>query len=255
MLGTRRLARFVGATLPLLLVAALAAPARAGGLEESSLLTLTNTVRVAAGAPGLSADGTLSSIARNWASTMASQGGISHNPNLKAQIEAAGIDWRKTGENVGFGPTLQSVHDALVASSGHYRNIVDASFDRIGIGVVVSGGSVWVVQVFLTTAGPPPPAPAPQPEPAPAPAPRRTFVPDPTPPPAPAPEPAPVPVPVTEPPPLQATTTTTTTAPTTTTTVAPTTTTTVVLPPPSAGLPLQLALMVEQLKALGAARR
>lgn len=247
MLGTRRLARLVGATLPVLLVGAVAVPAHALNVEESLLLTLTNTVRSAAGAPGLSADGTLSSIARNWASTMASQGGISHNPSLKAQIEAAGIDWRKTGENVGFGPTLQSVHDALVGSAGHYQNIVDGSFNKIGIGVVLSGGSVWVVQVFLTTASSP--APAPAPAPAPQPAPRKAVVPDPAP--APAPKPEPEPVATTEPPPHL---TTTTTFPPTTTPTIPTTTT-VVLPPPSPGLPLQLALMVEQLKALGTARR
>lgn len=238
MLGTSRLARLAGAALPVMITGLLAVPvtpAQAAAGDVSLLLTLTNTVRAAAGSAPLTLDPALSSIAAGWAQSMAAAGNISHNPNLKAQIEGAFSDWRKTGENVGFGPTLQSVQDALVASAGHYHNMVDGDFTKVGLAVLNSGGLVWIVEVFLSVSASPAPAPdaAPAPDPAPAPAPRQVAT--------------------TEPPPPPPTTTEPPT--TTTTTTIPPTTTTVVLPPPSPGLPLQLTLMLEQLKAIGTARR
>ncbi|MGH9223543.1 MAG: CAP domain-containing protein [Acidimicrobiales bacterium] len=224
----------------------LAVPARVGAAtaDEAKLISLTNSVRASAGAPPLALDGTLSSISRQWAQVMASNNAISHNPNYRGQIEGAGFNWRGLAENVGMGPTVEHVHQALVNSPSHYTNMVNGSYTRVGIGIVSSGGYVWVVQNFLNVAGSTPaPAPAPAPEPTPAP----------TSPPAPPRTAAPATPPSTSPPTTPAprpTTTTTTEPPATTTTVAPTTTTTVALPPP-AGLPLLLAQMVQQVKSLG----
>lgn len=223
------------AVVSIALFASLAVPSAAASpaSDESLLLTLTNTVRAGVGVPALSLDGSLSSIARQWAAYMGSQNNISHNPNLKAQIEAAGFsDWRKTGENVGMGPTVQAIQNALVNSAGHYRNMVDGDFQKVGIGIVYANNSVWVVVDFLMTDSGGGPIPAP----APAPAPVVTEPPATAPPPPPAP---PTTTTTTEPPP-----------PPTTTTVPPTTTT--LPPPPPSSLPMQLALMVQQVRALGA---
>lgn len=245
MSGALRRGRLVGAALAVVLMAMLSAPtAAAASAEESFLLTLTNGVRATVGAPALVLDGPLSSIARQWAASMASQNNISHNPNLKDQIEAAGYtNWTRTGENVGMGPTVQLIQDALIKSPGHYKNIVEPAFQRVGIGIVVANGTVWVVVDFLTlgAAAPPPPPPAPAiTSPAPAPAPATTK--------------API---TTTPPPPSTTTTAPPPPPTTTTTIAPVTAPpapTTSVPPPSSGLALQLALMLQQLKALNAPR-
>lgn len=215
------------------LVAPLTTASATNGLE-STLLTLTNTARAAAGVPAVTLDSTLSGIARQWASSMAAAGGISHNPDVKAQLNATGIDWRKSGENVGVGPTLASIHEALLASPGHFRNIVDPDFNRVGLGVVVIGNTVWLVQNFVMTRSSA--APAPTAAPAPEPAPVVTS------PPATAPPTTRAARPTTTAPPETTTTTTTTLPPPPPTTVAPL--------PPAQGLPLRLTLMLQQLREL-----
>src|SRR5262245_37173914 len=134
---TRRAATAAVASVALFATLAVPSDASTPAADESILLTLTNTVRATVGVPALSLDPALSSIARQWAAVMGQQNNISHNPNYKAQIEAAGFsNWRKTGENVGMGPTVQAIQNALVNSPGHYANITDGSFQKVGIGIV-----------------------------------------------------------------------------------------------------------------------
>jgi len=125
---------------------------------------------------------------------MAAAGGISHNPSLASEVSG----WRSIGENVGMGPSVDSIQQAFINSPEHYRNIMDGAFSVVGIGVTYGGGSVFVTLDFeqpmatvAAAAAPPPPAPVvvhPVPAPvvraAPAPAPR-PAAPAPSPPPAP----------------------------------------------------------------------
>ena len=98
---------------------------------------------------------------------MASRGVLSHDPNLAqvaAQVEPA---WRGVAENVGVGYSVKQLHDAFMGSTGHRNNILNPSYNRVGIGVVLSGGRIWVTVRFLegpaiagsTGLGPPPPPP------------------------------------------------------------------------------------------------
>ena len=191
-------------------------PATAASGDESRLLALTNQARASAGATPLALDAGVSAVARAWAQQMAAAGDISHNPDYGSQISG----WSRVGENVGMGSSVDIVHGALMASSGHYANIVNGSFSVVGIGVVRAGGTVFIVQNFVTPRSAavraPARAPAPAVDEAPAPAPRRAVkaaparrpaAPPPTPS-APAPSPAPPrappeppPVPAPEPPP------------------------------------------------------
>ena len=216
-----------GAAVISSLVGVLAAPAQSTpAADESLLLTLTNSVRASSGVPALALDSGLSSVARQWASSMAASGGISHNANLKNQV---GSGWVKIGENVGYGGTLQAIHAALLNSPSHLRNIVDPEFQRIGIGVVWANNLVWLVQVFYT------PATSVSTPASPTSAPPATSTPA-------------TAAPATAPAPVKSTPTTSTS--TTTTTVAPSTTTTSVAPTSSPGLPLRLTLMVQQVRTL-----
>ena len=133
------------------LVAALAVstPAQAASGEELKVLALANSLRASVGAPALTFDETLSSVARTWAAKMAAAGTISHNPNLAKQVSG----WTKLSENVGMGGSIEVIHDALVASRSHYVNLVDTEVTLMGIGVVVSGNAVFIVQNFMTPAG------------------------------------------------------------------------------------------------------
>jgi hypothetical protein len=135
-------------------VLSVASPAQAASAEESKVLALTNQVRASIGAPALAWDEGLAAIARTWAAKMAADGIISHNPNYFSQITG---NWAKASENVGQGPDIDTVHRALVASHSHYVNMTDTEVTVMGIGVVTSGNTVFIVESFLGRAGVPAP--------------------------------------------------------------------------------------------------
>ena len=154
-------------------VLAVPAPAQAASADESRILALTNQVRASVGAPALAWDEGMAAIARSWAAKMAGDGIISHNPNLSRQVTG---NWSKVSENVGQGPDIDTIHRALVASHSHYVNMVDTEVTSMGIGVVTSGNTVFIVENFLGRVGAAAPkvttakAPAPPTTKAPAPA-------------------------------------------------------------------------------------
>jgi hypothetical protein len=157
--------------------------------EESCFVSAINSARSSAGVPPLSGNGDLVGIARTWSGTMASAGHIFHNTNIS---NLAPSNWQTLGENVGVGPTCDSIAQAFVNSPEHLKNILDRSYSSVGVGVVVdtAGGVIYVTEDFMGTGGASARAPAPAPVPAPAPAPVKAA-------PAPAPvakPPAPAPV-------------------------------------------------------------
>ena len=183
-------------------------PAAAGpedpASDEARFVQLVNAARASAGVAPLTVDGELTALARDWAAQMAAAGAISH-----AQPISAGVtqDWQKLGENVGKGPSVDPIMDAFIASPGHYANLMDPAFTKIGVGVVWSDGVLYTTHRFMQLRGesaPPPPATAPPPPataapapPAPAPtappasaAPETTVPPELPPPPASTPPPA-----------------------------------------------------------------
>ncbi len=167
--------------------------------DEAAFVARINELRASKGLAALQVHPNLVDKARGWAATMADAGRIWHS-TLSDGITA---DWAKLGENVGMGGSVQSLHDAFVASPKHYANLVDPDFGYIGIGVVYSGGTIFVSEMFMKLYSAPatvaPPAPAPPAPPAPAPAPAPKPKPKATTPPAPAPAPTPAPVPVATP--------------------------------------------------------
>jgi hypothetical protein len=126
---------------------------------EGDFVARTNSLRASKGLPGLSVNGTLAAKARNWAEHMAAVGAISHS-NL---ADGAPSEWQRLGENVGRGPSVDSIHGALVASPDHYANLTDPGFQSIGVGVVNANGTYYVAEVFMESASQPAPsAPAPR---------------------------------------------------------------------------------------------
>jgi hypothetical protein len=162
--GRRLLGRALGALLGALvllpaLFAVTAVPAHADpGSEEAQFLALTNQLRASHGLTQLSTDGTLLSIARGWSANMAAAGAISHNMNLPNEVTS--VYWSKLGENVGTGWDVQSIQTAFINSPHHYANLVDPSYNYVGIGVVDSGGKIYVTVDFMAYNGQAAPAPA-----------------------------------------------------------------------------------------------
>jgi hypothetical protein len=134
---------------------------------ETEFLTRLNLERQARGLRPMVSDPELAPTSRSWSAYMASRGVLSHDPNLAqiaSQVEPA---WRGVAENVGVGYSVKQLHDAFMGSSGHRANMLNTSYNRVGVGVVVSGGRIWVTVRFLagpaisgtTGLGPPPPPP------------------------------------------------------------------------------------------------
>jgi uncharacterized protein YkwD len=142
-----------------------AAHAEAG--LESQFVAALNSARASQGLPALAIAGELTSVARAHSRVMADADHLHHNPDLGSAVSG----WRKIGENVGRGPSVSSIHGALMNSPGHRRNILDPDWTQLGMGVVVEDGQLWVTQVFRTPANAAP-APAPAPAPPPDPEPR-----------------------------------------------------------------------------------
>ncbi|MDQ1599966.1 MAG: hypothetical protein QOD68_1440 [Actinomycetota bacterium] len=120
------------------------APASATGPNTSSILSAVNSARSAAGRRPLSLRSDLSAVAYNWSQHMAATGTLAHNPSLTRQVS----NWRWVGENVGYGPDVQTVHVAFMNSDGHRANILDTDYTQVGVGVVERGDRVWVAEVF-----------------------------------------------------------------------------------------------------------
>jgi hypothetical protein len=134
----------LGAPLVRAVPAAAAAPDPASA--EADFVGRINALRSAKGLGRLQVDGALTAFARRWAAKMAADDRISHNPNLGR--DAPG-DWRKLGENVGVGMTVERLHAAFVASPSHYRNLVDRDFTLIGVGVVIGrDGAIFTAHEF-----------------------------------------------------------------------------------------------------------
>ncbi len=145
------------------------APARAGGYvpaDEMRVRTLLNDTRSSKGLARLASDDQLIGMARRQAGKMAAKGSIFHNLKLGDEMTSSSLNWLKAGENVGLGPNVDLIEDAFLASPHHYENIVDPSYDTVGIGVVDGAdGRRYVVQVFadMGAAAPAPKAAEPKP--------------------------------------------------------------------------------------------
>lgn len=148
------------------------APASAQALPpastaEAQFLALLNTSRTGAGLAPLTRDPGVDNVARAWSGHMAAvyavtgdpvikpnapndcnQSSLCHRPDLVAAIAAVEPNWQLIGENIGFGYSIQSLHDSLMASAGHRANIL-GNYNRVGIGVVVQGTHLWVTFDFL----------------------------------------------------------------------------------------------------------
>lgn len=114
------------------------------GMVEERTAQLVNSVRAVHGLPGLGRSPQLDAVARNHAARMAAAGRIFHNGNLSGEVSG---NWVALGENVGVGPSADAVHSAFMHSPAHAANVY-GRWDSMGLGVVESGGAVFITQVF-----------------------------------------------------------------------------------------------------------
>lgn len=145
---------------------------------ESQLLSMANASRSQAGLGPLSQSGGWLEHARDHSEQMSVTNSIFHDPNLSAEAASIGC-WKRVGENVGRGFSVDAIHGALMNSPTHRANVL-GDFDELGVGVEIApDGMIYVTQRFLKSCSAAPVAVAPAPAPAvqaPAAAPRPVAV-------------------------------------------------------------------------------
>ncbi|WP_265864311.1 CAP domain-containing protein [Streptomyces sp. SKN60] len=123
--------------------------------DVAQVVQLVNTERRKAGCAPLRSDPKLRTAAQGHADDMAARNYYAHagrdGRNAGDRIKAAGYTWSAWGENIHRGPhsAAQAV-DEWMNSAAHRENILDCSFEDIGVGVNLTGNGPWWVQDFAS---------------------------------------------------------------------------------------------------------
>ena len=136
----------VGLVLALSVIALPGRAVAATGDGAGVAVALVNDSRAAYGLAGLETDAELQAVARRHADRMAERGAIYHSGDLGGRLSWG---WWAWGENVGHGSSVGRLHSAFISSGSHRANILDPSFNYVGVGVAFGAdGTVYTAQVF-----------------------------------------------------------------------------------------------------------
>jgi uncharacterized protein YkwD len=120
---------------------------------EQILLNLANQARAKAGLRSLMLDAGLCQAARAHAQAMVAAHQLSHQLNGELPLPQRLADTTNTlldqeGENVALDFNAESGHKHLMLSPPHRANLLRASYNVIGLGVIRSGDRLYIVQDF-----------------------------------------------------------------------------------------------------------
>jgi uncharacterized protein YkwD len=121
----------------------------------AEIVRLVNEERASAGCRPVTLEDRLTEAAQDYTDVMARSGVLSHTgpdgSTMAGRVEAAGYQWSTLGENIAVGQrTAAAVMDAWMHSEGHRANILNCSFEQIGVGVNTSSNGPWWTQDFGT---------------------------------------------------------------------------------------------------------
>lgn len=125
-----------------------------GTAAEKTMLALVNSARAQNGVAPLVMDANLLKIARLKSKDMVDYNYFSHtSPSYGSpfdMMKAFGITYRTAGENIAANNTVENAHSALMGSPGHKQNILNSSFNYVGIGIVSSPKyGLMITQMFV----------------------------------------------------------------------------------------------------------
>ena len=147
-----RLLLFIAA---LALVAICAEPPASAPLDDKRayMLALMNSVRLNlnTGLVSLYLDGSLNTMAQGHSVDMVTRNFFSHtNPSGQTPQDRAtafGFTY-PVGENIAYGPSLDTIHANLMASPGHYNNTINKDWTRAGVGIYYNNTQIFVTILF-----------------------------------------------------------------------------------------------------------
>jgi uncharacterized protein YkwD len=132
-----------------LFVSSFAAAAGAGQItRRERLFHLTNEARAEHDRARVALVDRLSRYAKRHSQEMANRGYLFHSDSGLLGSILAPYHWTIGGENVGVGPSVDSLQAAFMASKEHRENILRSRFDHTAIGFVRKHGSLWVTVIF-----------------------------------------------------------------------------------------------------------
>ncbi len=112
--------------------------------SEKRFKRMINRERVTKDKRKIHLDPELSRAARKQSQTMLDQDRLHHTVDLHDRI----TNWQYLGENVGYGWSVESLHDAFMASEGHRHNVLYPDYRNVGVGVAKKKDKIWVTVIF-----------------------------------------------------------------------------------------------------------
>jgi uncharacterized YkwD family protein len=122
---------------------------------ESEVIRLVNVERAKAGLPALTANWQLSRVARYKSQDFINRNYFSHDSPTYGtpfqMITAFGIPYTAAAENIAYGQTTPaSVMQGWMNSAGHRANILNRTYNQIGVGLATdSRGTPYWTQMFI----------------------------------------------------------------------------------------------------------
>lgn len=141
----------LGALVALATAGTLVLAAPAGASEprpvEKKMRRLINAERIERGLTRLRMRPAIVKISRQHSKKLAAEDALYHNDSLFTTKRKP--RWRWVGENVGKGRSVESLHKAFMNSQGHKDNVLFREFNRVGVGVARSNGTMWLTISFV----------------------------------------------------------------------------------------------------------
>jgi uncharacterized protein YkwD len=146
--GLVKAVKVLSLTLALSVVLAAVAPAAlAGWAPRRDMARWMNAARNNHGAVDLRRVWSLRHLADEHSEDMRDAGRIFHTTSLGSRLSF--MSWSVAGENVGAGSRLRALFDAFMRSDAHRANILGRSYRRVGIGIRVQDGIIWMTLIFV----------------------------------------------------------------------------------------------------------
>ena len=120
---------------------------------EQRMLYLVNQERGLAGLTKLEWNESAAQAAREHSRLLAQHQQLSHafpgEPLLRERLITTSIRFTSAAENIASADNEDEAHLALMYSPGHRDNILSTEYSAVGIGVVKSGGRLYVTEDFV----------------------------------------------------------------------------------------------------------
>lgn len=121
--------------------------------QKQKMLDLINAERSKLGIAPLNTDIKVMEVAQIKSEDMVKNNYFSHtSPTYGSPFDMLskfGVTFQGAAENIAMNSSVENAHAALMASEGHRKNILDASYSYIGIGITDSSRGKVFVQMFV----------------------------------------------------------------------------------------------------------